>query len=87
MPLPLLARVYRSAIGDLGLTALTVRLVVFVFVLAPLVELGFFDRHVLEIAFVAILLFGVLYPAILIARLVSLDVLEMEERRRSDAPD
>jgi hypothetical protein len=54
-----LARAYRSAIGDLSLTALTALLVVFVFVLAPLGELRIVNRHVLQIAFAAILLTGV----------------------------
>lgn len=59
MPLPLIARAYRSAIGDLSLSALTVLLVVFVFVVAPLVELGLLNRHVTEIVFAAILLSGI----------------------------
>lgn len=59
MPLSLLARAYRSAIGDLSLTALTALLVVFVFVLAPLAELRVVNRHGLEIAFAAILLSGI----------------------------
>lgn len=59
MPLPLIARAYRSAIGDLSLSALTLLLLVFVFVLAPLVELGLLNRHVTEIVFVAILLSGI----------------------------
>jgi hypothetical protein len=54
-----LARAYRSAIGDLSLTALTALLVVYVFVLAPLAELRIVNRHVLEIAFAAILLAGI----------------------------
>jgi hypothetical protein len=54
-----LARAYRSAIGDFSLTALTTLLVVYVFVLAPLAELRVVNRHVLEIAFAAILLVGI----------------------------
>ena len=54
-----LARAYRSAIGDLSLTALTTLLIVFVFVLAPLAELRVVNRHALEIAFAAILLSGI----------------------------
>jgi hypothetical protein len=54
-----LARAYRSTIGDLSLTALTALLVAYVFVLAPLAELRIVNRHVLEIAFAAILLAGI----------------------------
>jgi hypothetical protein len=54
-----LARAYRSAIGDLSLSALTALLVVFVFVLVPLAELRIVNRHMIEIAFAAILLTGV----------------------------
>lgn len=54
-----LARAYRSAIGDLSLSALTLLLLVFAFVLAPLVELRILNRHVTEIVFVAILLSGI----------------------------
>lgn len=59
MPLSLLARAYRSAIGDLSLTALTALLVVRVFVRVPLTELRVVNRHVLEIVFAAILLAGI----------------------------
>jgi voltage-gated potassium channel Kch len=54
-----LARAYRSAIGDLSLTALTALLILFVFVLVPLGELRLVNRHVLEIAFAVILVSGV----------------------------
>lgn len=59
MPLSPIARAYRSAIGDLSLSALTALLVVFVFVLSPLAELGLLHRHWTEIAFAAILLSGI----------------------------
>jgi Ion channel len=59
MPLSPLARAYRSAVGDLSLSALTALLVVFVFVLVPLAELRIVNRHVIEIVFAAILLTGI----------------------------